>query len=186
MTKDNFEFSNELIKTEEFYQDKSDFNKFEKVYYNKTEYNLNQKYPSSNYVPNDYFGDVTNYRNNNNDDLTPDNESLRTDTTAGTFSTIQDFSIDNSIIEAFFFPIENSKKNIKDNKAIEELVTNFQISDKNRYRISMTLHYQRKLREMNQENEDRLIEQEIEEWVNSQLWESSESDRCSDYDDFNL
>ncbi|CAG8503731.1 10160_t:CDS:1 [Ambispora gerdemannii] len=49
----------------------------------------------------------------------------------------------------------------------EELTSNFEMTSHKRYRISMIMHYERQLRQMEQEMEDRLIEQEVSEWMDS-------------------
>ncbi|CAG8527667.1 9687_t:CDS:1 [Ambispora leptoticha] len=49
----------------------------------------------------------------------------------------------------------------------EELISNFEMTSQKRYRISMVMHYERQLRQMEQEMEDRLIEQEVSEWMSS-------------------
>ncbi|KAG9296786.1 hypothetical protein G9A89_002183 [Geosiphon pyriformis] len=61
-----------------------------------------------------------------------------------------------------FISIEEWKRNAQDDTA--ELTTNFQMTNEKRSRISQIMEYQRIIREMEQENEDRLIEEEVGGW----------------------
>ncbi|CAG8631529.1 3610_t:CDS:1 [Ambispora gerdemannii] len=63
-----------------------------------------------------------------------------------------------------YVPIDEWKKSFSYDIE-EELISNFEMTSHKRHRISMIMHYERQVRQMEQEIEDRLIEQEVLEWV---------------------
>ncbi|CAG8527648.1 9686_t:CDS:1 [Ambispora leptoticha] len=71
---------------------------------------------------------------------------------------------DDESLQDDFTSIDEWKKNcLYDDE--DQLISNFQLTSAKRHRISKVMQYERQLRELEQEMEDRLIEQEIMGWM---------------------
>ncbi|CAG8503712.1 10159_t:CDS:2 [Ambispora gerdemannii] len=108
-----------------------------------------------------YYEDETSSSNNNSN---YDDDYCSSDFDSIEYSDGKSSSTDDDESLQDFTPIDEWRKNcLYDTE--DQLISNFQLTPVKRRRISKCMQYERQLRELEQEMEDRLIEQEIMGWM---------------------
>ncbi|CAG8686526.1 1552_t:CDS:1 [Ambispora leptoticha] len=153
------------------------FENFDGVYYEEesvsTEHLTHQQqYYETNFACRDYYSDSISTIDDESlhtiedESITsrPFNQQLSKELN-NAFITSNNKEINNNNNDSYhsYVPIDEWKKSFQYDT--EELISNFEMNSHKRHRISMIMHYERQMRQMEQEIEDRLIEQEVLEWV---------------------